>query len=122
MTAILFIISISVLVIFRNDWKKTIYLLLLTVPFFGFIQLNIVHLTPFASLLHDITIILPMYFLFIYNRMKKKYIQFYLPNYFKVFLLFFIAIIIVFSINPFLVLNPVRSLKSYALLTKESIL
>ena len=85
MTAILIIIGIGVLVIFRNDWKKTIYLLMLTVPFFGFIQLNILHITPFASLVHDITIILPMYFLFIYNRMKKKYNQLYLPNYFKVF-------------------------------------
>ena len=101
MTAILIIIGIGVLVFFRNDWKKTVYLLIFMVPFFGFIQLKILHLTPVAALIHDITIILPMYFLFILNRMKKKYNQFYLPNNFKTFLLFFIIVIFVFAANPF---------------------
>ena len=75
-TAILFIIGISVLVIFRNDWKKTVYLLIFMVPFFGFIQLKILHLTGLAALVQDITIILPMYFLFILARLKKKDSQF----------------------------------------------
>ena len=101
MIAILIIIGIGVLVIFRNDWKKTIYLLMLTIPFFGFIHLKITHLTALSPLLHDITIILPMYFLFIFNKTKKKYNQLYLPSYFKNFLLFFIFTIIIFTINPF---------------------
>ena len=81
MIAILIIIGIGVIVIFRNDWKKTIYLLMLMVPFFGFIQLNIKHLTALYALVHDITIILPMYFLFILYRTKKKKDQFLLYSF-----------------------------------------
>ena len=101
MNAILIIISFCVLVIFRNDWKKIIYLLSFTIPYFGFIQLKILHLTPYAALMHDITLILPMYFLFILYRTKKKKDQFYFPTYFRDLLILFIIVIIIFTLNPF---------------------
>ena len=72
MSAILFIIGLCVVVIFRNDWKKCVYLLILVIPFFGFIQLKISHLTGLAPLVQDITVILPLYFLFFLNMIKKK--------------------------------------------------
>ena len=101
MTVILFIIGILVSFIFRKDWKKAIYLLAFMVPYFGIIQINILGLTKLAALVQDITVILPIYFLFILARLKKKDIQFYLPSYFKNFLLFFIVLVILFTINPF---------------------
>ena len=76
MTAILIITGIIVLIIFRDNWKKCLYLLVFMIPFFGFIQLKILHLTGVAALIQDITVILPMYFLFILARLKKKDSQF----------------------------------------------
>ena len=71
------------------------------IPFFGFIQIKILHLTLFAPLIQDLTVILPLYFLFALDKMKKKYNQIYLPRRLKNFLLFFVLFIIAFTINPF---------------------
>ena len=101
MNIILIIIGICVLFIFRNDWKKCFYLLIFMIPFFGFIQLHITSLTVLAPLIHDITLILPLYLLFILNRKKTKNVQFYLPSYFTKFVSFFVFFIIIFTINPF---------------------
>ena len=90
MIPIFIIVAICVLVIFRNDWKKSVYLLIFAIPYYGFIQLKILHLTMFAPIIHDITIIFPIYLLFILHRMKKKHIPFYLPSYFINFLVFIV--------------------------------
>ena len=110
MTAILIITGICVFFIFRDQWKKCLYLLIFMLPFFGYIQLKILHLTGVAPLIQDITVILPMYFLFILHRMKTENTQFYLPSYFNNFLLFFILFIIVFAINPFFETNLITRL------------
>ena len=101
MAIILFIIGICVLFIYRNDWKKCLYLLLFMVPYFGYIQLHISNFTALAPLIHDITVILPLYLLFILNKMRTKNVQFSLPGYFNNFLLFFVFVIIIFTISPF---------------------
>ena len=72
MLAILIIISAVVFFVFKNDWKKSVYLLMFMIPFFGFIQIKILHLTLFAPLIQDITIILPMYLLYITEKIGKK--------------------------------------------------
>ena len=92
MIIILIVIAICVSVFFRNDWKKCFYLLIFMVPFFGFIQLHISNLTVLASLIHDITLILPLYFLFIINRIKTTNVKFYLPGYFTNFVSFFVIL------------------------------
>ena len=101
MTAILFITGFFVFFIFRSNWKKSVYLLILMIPFFGFIQLKILHLTAAAALIQDLTVIIPLYVLFILDRIKNRNNQFYLPGYFINFLIFFVLLIIVFTINPF---------------------
>ena len=55
MTVILIIIGFCIAVIFRNDWKKTVYLLILIIPFFGFIQFKILHLTSLPTSSASIT-------------------------------------------------------------------
>ena len=109
MLAILIIISAVVFFVFKNDWKKSVYLLMFMIPFFGFIQHKTLHLTRFAPLLHDITIVIPMYLLFILNRGKNNN-QFYLPRNLINYLLFFIFLILIFAINPFYEVNFVSRL------------
>ena len=104
MLAILIIISAVVFFVFKNDWKKSVYLLMFMIPFFGFIQHKTLHLTRLAPLLHDFTIVLPMYLLFILNRGKNNN-QFYLPRNLINYLLFFIFFILIFAINPFYEVN-----------------
>ena len=101
MIPIFIIVAICVLVICRKDWKKSVYLLIFAIPYFGFIQLKILHLTMFAPIIHDITIIFPIYVLFILSRRKKEHVSFYLPSYFINFIFFLVFLIIVFTINPF---------------------
>ena len=101
MTTILFIIGFFVFVVFRNDWKKSVYLLTFMLPFFGFIHLKIIHLTLWSPLIQDITIIIPMYLFFILNQMKKKNDQFFLSSRLKNTLIFFVLFIFIFAINPF---------------------
>ena len=101
MIPIFIIVAICVLVICRKDWKKSVYLLIFAIPYFGFIQLKIKHLTVFAPIIHDVTVIFPIYLLFILYRMKKKHIPFYFPSYFVNYLVFIVFLIIVFTINPF---------------------
>jgi len=94
MISIFIIVGICVLFICRNDWKKSVYLLIFAIPYFGFIQLKILHLTVFAPLI-------PIYLLFILNKMKKKHVPFYLPSYFINFVFFIVFLVIIFTINPF---------------------
>ena len=101
MTAILIIIGICVFVIFRNNWKKALYLLIFMLPFFGYISLHLFHLTRFAPLVQDITLIIPIYLLFILNKINENNSQLNLPSGLNNYLLFFIFLILIFSINPF---------------------
>ena len=101
MTPILFIIGFVVFVICRHDWKKCLYLLVIVFPFLGYIQLNILHSTQFAPVIQDITLILPLYLLFIMKNMKEKNKQHYLPDRIKNILIFFILYVFIFTINPF---------------------
>jgi len=105
MTAILFIIGLVVLVICRHDWKKCLYLLIIVFPFLGYIQLNILHLTQVAPIIQDITIILPMYLLFIAEKIGEKNKKHYLPDRVKNILIFFVLYIFIFAINPFFEVN-----------------
>ena len=104
MLAILIIIGFVVFIVCKNDWKKSVYLLMFMIPFFGFLQHKILPFTRFSPLLHDIAIIIPLYLLFILNRGKNNN-QFNLPRNLFNYLLFFVLLIFIFSINPFYEVN-----------------
>ena len=98
---ILVFIGISVILIFRKDWKKCVYFLIFMLPFFGFIQHKIYFLTRLAPLIQDITIIIPLYFLFVLHKLKKNDSNLVMPNHLKNCLYFIVLLVGIYTINPF---------------------
>ena len=62
------IIGVIVFVVYQKNWKNLVYLLMILIPFFGFIINTIRPYTNIAPLLHDLIIILPLYALFFFRK------------------------------------------------------
>ena len=99
MNLIIILIALILLMLFRKDWKKGIYFLVFMVPFLGFIQLRIMHLSNLAPLLHDF-IIFPLYIIFFAYAIKNKNKKFFIPENFNKFFVFFILLIMIQVLNP----------------------
>ena len=98
--AIIFFLLIAVIVFFvyQKNWNKLVYLLMILIPFFGFIINTIRPYTNMAPLLHDLIIILPLYALFFFRKHYPTTRVLSPELKFIIFLL--IGIIIIQTINP----------------------
>jgi len=96
------IIAVILFFIYKKNWKKLVYLLMILVPFLGFIINTIRPYTIFAPLFHDLAIILPLYVLFFLrkNYSTKEFLSLEL----KIIILLFIGIVILQTINPYNIL------------------
>ena len=54
--------------IFYNQWKKLFYLLIIAVPYLGYLQLHTFTYTIFAPISHDFIFIIPLVIIFIASR------------------------------------------------------
>lgn len=109
MSAVIFGISFIFFILFKQNWKKLLYLFLFTLPYLGYLQLQLKQSTVLAPAIHDIIFILPIYLIFFLYKNNLNI----LPNSLRSLIYIFIIIILIQFVNPLNNLNLISRLISF---------
>ena len=90
--------SVIIFLFYRDDWKKLAFLILLLIPFFGYIINTLRPFTNLAPLFYDLVFLIPLYLLILKKINKLEVV---LPQELKGIFFLFVVIVFLQSINPF---------------------
>ena len=90
--------SVVIFLAYRDDWKKLAFLILLLIPFFGYIINTLRPFTNLAPLFYDLIFLIPLYLLIFKKKNRSEAV---LPQELKGMIYLFVVIVFLHSINPF---------------------
>ena len=90
--------SVIIFLVYRDDWKKLAFLILLLIPFFGYIINTLRPFTNLAPLFYDLVFLIPLYLLILKKINKLEVV---LPQELKGIFFLFVVIVFLQSINQF---------------------
>ena len=90
--------SVVIFLAYRDDWKKLAFLILLLIPFFGYIINTLRPFTNLAPLFYALIFLIPLYLLIFKKKNRSEAV---LPQELKGMIYLFVVIVFLHSINPF---------------------